>query len=92
MSIYLRAGMVGYQYAGLTVEDALARHRAGKRPPVLAIFVSDRDTAAAVPEEVDGLPVRRGKLPTGTVYLVTDTGKTPLESQPVQAGLALELN
>lgn len=73
MSVHLRAGMAGYQYAGLSIEDALRRHAEGKRPPAVAVVVSQRHEGE-LPERVNGLPVSRGNIPAGIVYVVTDLG------------------
>jgi hypothetical protein len=88
--MFLRSGMEGYQYAGLSVADAMARHKAGRRPPVVAILVGGE--APAVPSEpVDGLQVRAAKLPAGIVYLVTRLDR-PLETPAVQPTLAMDLD
>lgn len=87
MSMCMRAGMEGYQYAGLSVADAMARHQAGRRPPVVAILVGGEAPA----EPVDGLQVRSAKLPAGIVYLVTRLDR-PLETPAVQPALAMNLD
>lgn len=86
MTMHLRAGMAGYQYAGVGIEDALARHEQGKRPPVQVIVISLQHPE--VPEQINGLPVWRGRLAPGTVYLVTDMGSAPAR-EPEQPALEL---